>query len=191
MKHDGLRVKCLPCKSVFKMVFWHHWVTNQGVDIFWNRIRVCWRDVFVYIFYIHSIFRKPTSTSNHGNIHIKPLATTGLIRWNKYAWLLTSSDYSNNSYRRFSRLFNLQKVTCINLCLTEVMKIQLKGYWILWSKGGTVLMATWYWFNYHRPPKTSLHSIPFITLEATHDPKQIEWKQQIEYNLLDKLLPQR
>lgn len=159
-KSNQVEVKCIPCKRVFKMVFWHHWVTNQGVDIFWNRIRVCRRNIFIYIFYINSILRKSTSTSNHGNIHIKPLATTGLISWDKYAWLLTSSDYSNNSYRWYPRFFNLQKATCINFVPNWSNTNTTRVTWILWmivskkSTYGSIILIIW--LNCHKHPTTSL-----------------------------------
>lgn len=89
------------------MVLRHDRTANQGIYVLWNRVRATWIDIFIYVFNINSIFRKSTCTGNCWNINVEPLSGVWFISWNKYAWLLTPTDNSNNFNRCNSRNMNL------------------------------------------------------------------------------------
>lgn len=77
------------------MILWHYRTPNQCVCILWNWIRIAWVDIIIDGFNVECVLRESTSTSNGWNINVEPLEGTGIICWNKYTGLLTSSDNSN------------------------------------------------------------------------------------------------
>lgn len=85
------------------MVLRHDRTANEGIHILWERIGITRIDIFIYVFKVYSVLRKSAGMSNCRNIDIEPLAGVWLIGWNKYAWFLTSTNYSNNFIRRKCR----------------------------------------------------------------------------------------
>lgn len=78
------------------MLLRHYRTLNQCVCILWKWIGIAWVDIIIDVFNVECVLRESTSTGNGWNINVEPLERTGIICWNKYTGLLTSSNNSNH-----------------------------------------------------------------------------------------------
>lgn len=118
----------IPCQCIVKMLLRHYRTSNQCVCILWKWIGIAWVDIIIDVFNVECVLRESTSTGNGWNINVEPLERTGIICWNKYTGLLTSSNNSNHFCGLNSwNLILLIECTAIR-CHVQIYMILIRNY---------------------------------------------------------------